>query len=79
MNGLSMADDLRRPARAGWGLSVLAFIPLAFFFPLIVWPLLLSVSLLLGAGASRAIPAVFCVRPKSAVRGSFSFRAPPQA
>jgi hypothetical protein len=79
MNGLPMADDPRRPVLAGWGLSALAFVPLAFFFPLIVWPLLSSVPLLLGVGPIRAVLAPSCTRPKSAVRGAFSFRAPPLA
>jgi hypothetical protein len=79
MNGLPMADDFRRPVLAGWGLSVLAFIPLAFFFPLLVWPLLLSVPLLMGAGPIRAVLTVSSAGPGRIVRGSSSFRAPPLA
>jgi hypothetical protein len=79
MNGLTMADDLRRPVLAGWGLSVLAFIPMAFFFPLLVWPLLLAWLLLIGAGPIRAVLSVSSARPGRPVRDSSSFRAPPLA
>jgi hypothetical protein len=77
MNGMPMAADFRRPVLAGWGFFALAFIPLAVFFPLLLWPLLLSIALLIGAGPVRAVPAAFFARPGRASGGSSSFRAPP--
>jgi len=79
MNGYAMVIQLRRPVLAGWGFAVLAFIPLAVFFPLLVWPLLLSVSIVIGEGLARAADAVPPARPGLRARGANSFRAPPLA
>jgi hypothetical protein len=79
MNGHTMIIPLRRPAFAGGGFFVLAFIPLAVFFPLLVWPLLLSVSILTSAGAARAAASIPSAKPGRLARGAHPFRAPPLA
>jgi hypothetical protein len=78
MNGMPMAADFRRPVPAGWGFFVLALFPLAIFFPLLIWPLLLSVALFLGGSPARTVFAAAGARPGRAARGSSSFRAPPR-
>jgi hypothetical protein len=79
MNGRPLVLEFRRPAPAGWGVFVLVFIPLAVFFPLLIWPLLLSLSFFLGDGPLRSAIAAPSARPGLTGRGFFSFRAPPQA
>jgi hypothetical protein len=79
MNGHTAVIELRRPVFAGWGFFVLAFIPLAVFFPLLVWPLLLSVSILLSAGSARAAASIPSAWPGHLARGAHPFRAPPLA
>ena len=79
MNGYATVIEFRRPVLGGWGISVLVFIPLAVFFPLLVWPLLLSVSILCGPGFVRS--ASFAPSARMGLRpcGAHPFRAPPPA
>jgi hypothetical protein len=74
-----MVIDFRRPVLGGWGFLVLAFIPLAVLFPLLVWPLLLSCAVLLSLGPARAAESFPSARIGLRARGTRPFRAPPQA
>ncbi len=78
MNGRPMVLEFRRPALAGWGFFVLAFIPLAVFFPLLIGPLLLSLSFLIGAGPIRTAMAAPSARPGLYACSAHSLRAPPR-